>query len=116
MIRRADVSDSSFTGNALGALYFRDVSPNQKLANLTIQNNGAANDKNLVELGSGAIRSGDLKLIEFYDTGTIELYDLSQDIGETRDLAERMPERAAELRTRLKQWREQAPASDLSLR
>jgi len=60
---------------------------------------------------AGAIRSGNLKLIEFYDTGTIELYDLSQDIGETHDLAGRMPERAAELRTRLKRWREQIPAS-----
>jgi len=60
---------------------------------------------------AGAIRSGDLKLIEFYDTGAIELYDLSKDIGEAHDLAGQMPERAAGLRARLKQWREQVPVS-----
>jgi len=60
---------------------------------------------------AGAIRRGNFKLIESYDTGTVELYDLSQDIGETHDLAGRMPERAAELRARLKQWREQVPAN-----
>jgi len=65
---------------------------------------------------AGAIRSGNFKLIEFYDTDTIELYDLSQDIGETRDLAGQMPERAAELRTRLRQWRERVPAVDQPLK
>jgi arylsulfatase A len=59
---------------------------------------------------AGAIRRGDLKLIEFYDTDTVELYDLSQDLGEMHDLTGRMPERAAELRARLRQWREQVPA------
>jgi arylsulfatase A-like enzyme len=61
---------------------------------------------------AGAIRRGDLKLIEFYDTGTVELYDLSRDIGEAHNLADQMPERVAELRTRLRQWREQVPAKD----
>jgi arylsulfatase A len=64
---------------------------------------------------AGAIRSGDLKLIEFYDTGTVELYDLSQDISEEHDLAGQMPARAAELRARLRQWREQVPTSGPSL-
>ena len=32
---------------------------------------------------SGAIRDGNLKLIEFYETGRRELYDLRRDIGET---------------------------------
>jgi arylsulfatase A len=58
---------------------------------------------------AGAIRHGNFKLIEFYDTGAAELYDLAQDIGETHDLTGQMPERAAELRKRLKQWREQVP-------
>ena len=51
-----DVSDSTFSGNLLGALYFRDASSvNQVLANLTIQNNGPSNDKNIIELGFGTI-------------------------------------------------------------
>jgi len=37
------------------------------------------------------IRHGDFKLIEFYDTGKVELYNLRNDIGEQRDLAPAMP-------------------------
>ncbi len=39
-----------------------------------------------------AIRRGNYKLIYWYIDGRKELYDLSEDIGETRDLAEAMPE------------------------
>ena len=38
---------------------------------------------------SGAIRSRDWKLIEFFDTGAVELYRLSEDIGEAADLRPR---------------------------
>ncbi len=37
---------------------------------------------------SGAIRRGDWKLIEFFETGKLELYNLAEDPGEQRDLAE----------------------------
>jgi len=53
----------------------------------------------------GAIRQGDHKLIEFYDDGRLELYDLKVDLSETANLAGRMPERAAELRSKLDAWR-----------
>lgn len=43
----------------------------------------------------GAVRRGKWKLIEFYETGAMELYNLDQDPGETLDLAEEEPERAA---------------------
>lgn len=36
---------------------------------------------------AGAARSGDLKLLEFFEDGRRELYDLRADPGETRDLA-----------------------------
>lgn len=55
---------------------------------------------------SGAVRSGDYKLIEWYEDGRLELYDLSKDPGETVNLAAAMPERAARLRERLARWRE----------
>ncbi|WP_233215395.1 sulfatase [Rhodopirellula bahusiensis] len=51
-----------------------------------------------------AIRRGDYKLIEFYETDTAELYDLSVDIGETNDLSKTEPERFAELRDALRKW------------
>lgn len=54
---------------------------------------------------AGAIRQGDWKLIEFFDTGEAELYDLSRDIGEARNLADAMPEKVAELRKALADWR-----------
>ena len=54
---------------------------------------------------AGAIRSGKFKLIEFFEDGKLELYDLSEDIGEQHDLAKSLPEIARELRDRLEAWR-----------
>lgn len=53
----------------------------------------------------GAVRAGDWKLIEFYEDMRVEMYNLKEDIGETNDLAERMPEKVVELRDRLHAWR-----------
>jgi len=53
----------------------------------------------------GAIRKGDFKLIEFYEDGFVELYNLREDIGERRNLARTLPDRAAELRRDLDAWR-----------
>lgn len=54
---------------------------------------------------SGAIRSGDLKLVEWLEDDRVELYDLAQDVGETQDLAEARADEAEVLRRRLHQWR-----------
>ncbi len=54
----------------------------------------------------GAVRRGDWKFIEFYDDGSRELYDLSQDIGESDNLIERRAELAAELARALDRWRQ----------
>ncbi len=61
-------------------------------------------------LPSGAIRAGDYKLIEFYEDERIELYNLRLDPGERHDLAAVMPNKAAELRKRLHEWRESLAA------
>ncbi|MBN1420318.1 MAG: sulfatase [Planctomycetes bacterium] len=53
----------------------------------------------------GAVRKGDWKLIEFYEDGALELYDLSKDIGEAANLAASKPEKVAELRGDLDAWR-----------
>jgi len=53
----------------------------------------------------GAIRDGDDKLIEFFEDNRVELYNLKEDIGETKDLAAAMPEKAAALRRKLADWR-----------
>ena len=59
---------------------------------------------------AGAIRKGDWKLIEFFDTGHVELYNLKDDLGEANDLAAAMPERARELRKMLADWRRSVAA------
>ncbi len=53
----------------------------------------------------GAIRRGDYKLIEFFEDGRLELYNLKEDVGERTDLAAAMPQKAAELRKKLANWR-----------
>ena len=59
---------------------------------------------------AGAIRRGSWKLIEFFDTGEVELYNLADDIGEKKDLAGKLPEKAAELKEALAKWRKQTGA------
>ncbi|MDB4295612.1 sulfatase [Akkermansiaceae bacterium] len=53
----------------------------------------------------GATRHGDWKLIEFLEDGALELYNLKEDRGETTNLAEKNPAKAAELLAELKAWR-----------
>ncbi len=58
----------------------------------------------------GAIRKGNLKLIEWYEDRRVELYDLARDIGEKKDLVVERPAFAAHLRDRLARWRESVAA------
>jgi len=57
-------------------------------------------------LPAGAVRQGDFKLIEFYEDNHVELYNLRDDIGEQKNLAGTMPDKAAALRRRLHEWRQ----------
>ena len=59
---------------------------------------------------SGVIRAGDWKLIENFETGQAALYNLADDIGETNDLSQREPAKAAELLGRLNAWRDDVGA------
>ena len=59
---------------------------------------------------AGAIREGKWKLIEFYEDGKLELYDLSKDIGETKNLADKKPRKAAQLQKKLARWRKSVKA------
>ncbi len=54
---------------------------------------------------SSAFRSGDMKLIHWHEDHRIELYNLSNDLGETHDLSRQQPEQALELYQRLENWR-----------
>ncbi len=59
---------------------------------------------------AGAIRAGEWKLIEFFDGTPLELYNLEEDLGETTNLAAKMPERAKQLQRKLADWRESVGA------
>ena len=51
-----------------------------------------------------AVRSGDWKLIYFYDEARYELYDLADDLGETTNLVEAQPAVARRLADRMRAW------------
>ena len=53
---------------------------------------------------SSAIRKGDHKLIVFFNDGHRELYNLKDDIGETENLADKLPKVADSLHGELKAW------------
>lgn len=59
----------------------------------------------------GAIRIGDLKLVEWFEDGAIELYDLSSDLEERRDLATERPDDARRLQEALREWRTEVGAN-----
>jgi uncharacterized sulfatase len=60
---------------------------------------------------AGAIREGDWKLLEFFEDGHLELYNLREDIGETNNLAANKPEKARQLQARLAAWRKSVDAA-----
>jgi hypothetical protein len=53
---------------------------------------------------------GDWKLIEWFEDGSVELYNLADDIGESRDRSSVEPGRTALLLKRLREWREEVGA------
>ncbi len=69
---------------------------------------GSTGDSN-----SSAVRLGDYKLIDWYDEGRIELFNLKDDIGESRDLSSSMPAKASELHHLVKEWRQSINAVKL---
>ncbi len=60
---------------------------------------------------ASAIRSGEYKLIKFYDDESVELYNLKDDIGEANDLSKSMPEMTQQLQSELESWLEETKAS-----
>jgi arylsulfatase A len=69
---------------------------------------------------SGVIRQGKYKLVEWFEKSVdgfspaaVELYDLENDLNEQNNLAEKMPQKAAELYTKLKNWRKSVGAQEM---
>ena len=58
----------------------------------------------------GALRDGDWKLIERYETGALELYNLARDLPERVNLASAEPARAQAMKAQLAAWRKDVGA------
>ena len=54
---------------------------------------------------AAAVRAGDFKLVERYETGKLELYNLAIDVGESREIGDYFPEKRKELHELLVDWR-----------
>ena len=56
------------------------------------------------------VHVGDWKLMEYLEDGRLELYNLREDIGESKNLAATMPDKAKELHAKLVAWRAEVKA------
>ena len=56
------------------------------------------------------IRRGNWKLHQYFEDGGLELYNLKQDPGETKNLAQSSPNKTKELLNRLKDWQTEIKA------
>lgn len=57
-----------------------------------------------------AVRKVKYKLVEYFENGKLELYDLKNDIGESMNLVDSLPEIAKNLHNILKSWRQKTNA------
>ena len=62
-------------------------------------------------ISGGAIHAGDWKLIESFDTGKVELYNLAKDVGEKNNLADKRAKLAERLQSQLIAWRKAVGAT-----
>lgn len=91
------------------------IEGNKKNKNYNINNNKAYNraiywhfphySNHGMQSPGGAIRYGDYKLLEYFENNTVQLFNIKADPGEHHDLAASMPEKAAELKKMLHNWR-----------
>mgnify|MGYP001818923795 CR=1 FL=1 len=58
----------------------------------------------------GAVRAGDYKLLEYFENGSVQLFNIREDIGEQNDLSKSEPDKVAELRQLLHAWRKEVSA------
>ncbi len=55
---------------------------------------------------AAAIRVGDWKLVQHFENKQLELYDLSNDIGEKQNLSTKYPKKAQKLLKKLEEWQQ----------
>jgi hypothetical protein len=60
----------------------------------------------------GAMREGEWKIVEDYESGTVELFHLASDPGERRNVAAGEAKRAERMKTKLAEWRQRVGAQE----
>lgn len=91
---------------------------NQPLANRNLFWNYPHYHKGSGMVPASAVRSGNYKLIKWYEPqllekeGVYELYDLKTDVGESRNLAKELPEKVKELDELLENWKREVDAQE----
>jgi arylsulfatase A len=60
---------------------------------------------------AGAMRDGDWKLVENYETGALELYNLKDDLSEAKNLAPQYPDKVKEMHNQFLSWRKEVRAN-----
>jgi arylsulfatase A len=58
----------------------------------------------------GAVVTREWKLLEYFEDGRLELYHLTEDLGESKDLARSAPEQVRTLHQKLRKWRKELNA------
>jgi arylsulfatase A-like enzyme len=59
----------------------------------------------------GMMRAGDFTLLEFFEDGRLELYNVKDDLGQKRNLVKTMPEKTQELHQKMVAWRKSLNAA-----
>ena len=59
---------------------------------------------------AGGMRWGDFKIVENYETNVVELFNLKEDISETTDLSDKMPDKKKEMYDLFVKWRKSVNA------
>lgn len=72
--------------------------------------NNETTDRRFRSRPVSVIRQGAWKLIENYETGIYELYNISDDIGEREDLSGEYPQKVQELSRNLNRWKQEVHA------
>jgi arylsulfatase A-like enzyme len=60
---------------------------------------------------AGAVRLGDWKLVDNFESSQVELYNLQDDVGERHDVAKDFPIKRDELHRLLMDWRKKVQAN-----
>ena len=68
--------------------------------------------KSTGDLANTAIRLGDFKLLDFYREGRVELYNLKEDMKESKNLSETMHNKKEELLDLVRKWRKSVDATE----